>query len=305
MARPVAIISATAALALAVIVPAPAPARPLHTHVSDSRSGGWTANVDSAKRFARGRAGGVRFAFIDPYGRSHQLNGAQTAPMASLFKTLLLATYLSRPSVRHRSLHGWERALLNPMIRRSDSSAATRVRDLLGPGPIIAMAHRAGMQDFSYNPVWGLSRTSSRDQAKFFYHWDRFVPERHQAYARYLLSHIVPSQRWGVGRARPSGWSLFFKGGWAAGTGRVNHQTAFLEHSRCRVAVSVMTEFSPDHHYGSETIEGVSERLLDGINQINCGPRIQHGHAHAHAHPEGPADRGASYSARPRSRLGG
>jgi hypothetical protein len=30
---------------------------------------------------------------------------------------------------------------------------------------------------------------------------------------------VIPSQRWGVGRVRPRGWSIYFKGGWGAGTG--------------------------------------------------------------------------------------
>ena len=94
----------------------------------------------AAKRYARERTGSVRFTFIDPYGRSHSLNPGASSPMASLFKPLLLAAYLSRPDVRDRSLHGWERDLLDPMIRRSANEPATRLRDMLGAGPITAMA---------------------------------------------------------------------------------------------------------------------------------------------------------------------
>ena len=79
--------------------------------------------------------------------------------MASLFKPLVMATYLSRPNVRDRGLHGWERDLLGPMIRCSNNEPATRLRDMLGPGPITAMARKAEMKDFSYHSVWGLSRT--------------------------------------------------------------------------------------------------------------------------------------------------
>ena len=251
-----------------------------HLHDADTVRGGWSPDVKAAKRFARGRTGGVRFAFIDPYGRWHSLNARNGAPMASLFKALLLATYLSQPNVRDRSLHGWERDLLNPMIKRSDNGSATRLRDMLGPGPIKNMARRANMDDFSYNSIWGLSRTSSRDQVRFFSHWDSFVPQRHEDYARYLLSHIVPSQRWGVGRVTPQGWRLYFKGGWGVGTGRVNHQTAFYEKGVCRATLSVMTEYSPDHHYGTETIKGIAERLINGINGVNCGRLTQGGRAY-------------------------
>jgi hypothetical protein len=249
------------------------PGGPPYTGTSHAIHTPWQPNVKAARRYARGRAGDVRFAVMDLRGRMHDLHGARTSPMASLFKALLLATYLSRPNVRDRGLHGWERDLLGPMITRSDNAAATRVRDMLGAGPIVAMARRADMHDFSYNSVWGLSRTSSRDQARFFYRWDHFVPERHEDYARYLLSHIVSSQRWGLAQARPRGWRIFFKGGWGVGTGRVNHQTAFLERRRCRIAISVMTEFSPSHSYGTQTQRGVGERLLQGIRRADCRRR--------------------------------
>ena len=280
MVRSIATLAALSALAL-VAAPAQATGDDVRTHVSGHSAGGWKPHFRAARKFARSRSGDVRIAVIDQFGRINQLNGSRTAPMASLFKALLLATYLSQPGVRHRSLRESERDLLGPMIRRSDNAAATRVRDMLGPGPIVAMTRKARMKDFSYKSVWGLSRTSARDQARFFYRWDRFVPKRHERYARYLLSHIVPSQRWGFGRARPKGWSLFFKGGWGVGTGRVNHQTALLEEGRCRLGISVMTEFSPSHGYGTRTIEGVAERLTRGIGQAHCGGRFAEGPAQA------------------------
>jgi hypothetical protein len=62
--------------------------------------------VSAAKRYARGRHESVRFTFIDPYGRFHSLSPGASSPMASPFKPLLLATYLSRPGVRDHSLQG-------------------------------------------------------------------------------------------------------------------------------------------------------------------------------------------------------
>ncbi len=288
--RRLAIAAVGLSMALAVGVAAQAgaesrAARPVHTTPHGGSAGGWTPKFRSARRYARGRTGDVRFAVIDQFGRMQQLNGARTAPMASTFKALLLATYLSRPSVRNRGLHGWERDLLGPMIRSSNNDAATRVRNILGAGPITAMARRANMQDFHYSSIWGLSRSSARDQARFFWKWDRYVPKRHERYARYLLKHIVPSQRWGFGRAKPKGWDLFFKGGWGVGTGRVNHQTAWIEHGRCRVAMAVQTEFSPGHTYGTQTIEGIAERLTDGIGRAYCGPRTGQGNAHVDVDP--------------------
>src|SRR6266540_133964 len=157
----------------------------------------WKPHVRSAKRYARDRAGEVRFAFIDLGGRMHKFHAAQTVPSASVIKVMFLAAYLRRDSVRHRDLNQSEKDLLSPMIRRSDNDAASRVSAIVGPAAIEALARDAHMRDFRYDPqVWGLSRISSRDQATFMYHLGRYIPRRHWHYARKLLSSIVPSQRW-------------------------------------------------------------------------------------------------------------
>src|SRR6478736_9979925 len=96
-------------------------------------------------------------------------------------------------------------------------------------------------------PIWGLSRTSPRDQARFMLHLDRFIPRRHRHFAMRQLSHIVPGQRWGVGRVRHRGWALYFKGGWGSGSGRVDHQVVLLRRGGHRLALAIFTQFDPDH----------------------------------------------------------
>ena len=77
-----------------------------------------------------------------------------------------------------------------------------------------------------------------------------------------LLNRIVRSQRWGIARARPQGWALYFKGGWGDGDGEVDHQVALLRRGGQRVAVAIMTTANPSHAYGKETLRGVAARLL-------------------------------------------
>jgi hypothetical protein len=248
---------------------------------SDQLDSRWKPAVGAAKRYARGRRGEVRFMFIDPWRRAYRLGEARSAPMASLFKAMLLTTYLSEPGVRDRSLRESDRDLLGPMIKRSDNTTATRVRDIVGAGSVKRTARRADMKDFSYHSVWGLSRTSPRDQAHFFHGIERFIPERHEDYALGLLADIVPSQRWGVGKVDPKGWRLHFKGGWGDGSGRVDHQSALYLRGSCRAAVSIMTEFNPHHAYGKETLEGVAERLMRGFGQVECSRRDDPRNVHA------------------------
>lgn len=223
----------------------------------------WRPHVEAARRYARRREGDVAFAVLDQRGRFHGLRPARTAPAASVFKAMLLVAYL-----RERygeALSRDERALLGPMIRRSDSVAATRVRDLVGRRRIERLARVSGMRDFRYAAVWGESRTSPRDQVRFMYRLRAHVPRRHWPYARFLLSHVVRRQRWGVGRVPHPGWRLYFKGGWGSGSGRVDHQVALLERGRRWIAVAVFTQFDPDHGYGKRTLRGVFARLLRGL----------------------------------------
>jgi Beta-lactamase enzyme family len=240
------------ALLLALAAPAAAEAKP---H--------WHPDIAAARKYAQHRAGEVAFAVIDQRGRFGGYRVRDTAPAASVFKVMLLVALLRERD--HHPLRRRDRRLLAPMIRRSDSYAATVVRNMVGVRRIRRLAWVAGMRDFHYNPVWGLSRTSPRDQARFMYHLQRYIPRRHRAFARYLLSHVVRSQRWGVGRVVPRGWKLFLKGGWGSGSGRVDHQVALLKHGRRRVALAIFTEFDPSHGYGKRTLKGVAARLLRGL----------------------------------------
>jgi hypothetical protein len=189
-------------------------------------------------------------------------------PSASVVKAMLLVAYLRQPDVRRRRLRGTERALLGPMIRRSDDAAASQVCNIVGTGGLARLARRVHMRRFHATRPWGLSTIDVADQTRLFLHIDRQIPSRHRRYAMRLLRSIVPAQRWGIARARPRGWALYFKGGWGSSTGWVDHQVALLRRGRRRMAVAILITSSPSHAYGNETLRGVAARLLRGL-----GPR--------------------------------
>jgi hypothetical protein len=224
----------------------------------------WRPHVRAAAHYAATRAGGISFSVRTSH-RQWGMDTGRTVPSASVLKAMLLVAYLRRPEVRSRKLRRADMALLTPMVRWSDNTAATRVRNIVGDGGLMALAGRSGMRRFRPAAVWGLSRVDAADQTRFFLHIDSYVPRRHRRAAMGLLRTIVPSQRWGVGRVRPRGWALYFKGGWGSGTGAVDHQVALLRRGRRRVAVAVMTTSSPSHAYGCETLRGVFARLLRGL----------------------------------------
>src|SRR4051812_1658074 len=166
----------------------------------------WTPHIARAAKWAGTRQGSITFA-VRTEDRLWGRGLDRQVPSASVFKAMLLVTYLRRSSVRHRALSDDDRALLRPMIRRSDNVAATRVRDIVGNPAVVRLAERAGMSRFEIRDVWGLSLVTARDQSKFLLHIERLLPGRHRAYALRLLRTIVPSQRWGMAQVIPDGWT--------------------------------------------------------------------------------------------------
>ena len=132
-------------------------------------------------------------------------------------------------------------------------------------GPAGPRAPRGHAAHFSTEPDLGPDPDLRRDQTKFFLHLRAFIPARHRPAAFTLLRTIVWEQRWGIARARPDGWTIYFKGGWGSGSGAVDHQVALLTKADERVSIAVLTRFNPNHRYGEQTEEGVARRLLRGL----------------------------------------
>jgi Beta-lactamase enzyme family len=223
---------------------------------------GWAARKQATVRWVEGRQGIVSFAFVDDRGLLRGQRKWRAVPSASVLKAMLLVTYLRQRSVRGRPLRRSDRRLLAPMIRRSDNVTATRVLGIVGVRRLYRLASRAHMRHFRLRSPWGMSEITAGDQARFFYRIDRYLPPRHRRYALRLLATVVRSQRWGIPPKVPSGWRIFFKGGWGSGTGRVTHQVALLTNGSRRLSIAVLTEGNPSHLYGTRTIRGIARRLL-------------------------------------------
>jgi hypothetical protein len=229
-----------------------------------AEAGNWHPDVRAARDYASGRLGQVSIA-VRTERRLYGVAAWRPVPAASVLKAMLLVAYLRQPGVRDRRLRQADLALLAPMVRWSDNVCASRVRDLVGNGGLVRLARRVGMRYFVPASIWGMSRIDAADQTRLFLHLERFLPRRHRDTALRLLRTIVPSQRWGIARARPRGWALYFKGGWGSGSGAVDHQVALLRRGRRRLSLAIMTTGSPSHEYATETLRGVAARVLRGL----------------------------------------
>jgi len=229
----------------------------------------WRPDMTAAERYASHRQGTIAFA-VRTRTRSWGWHATTTFPSASVVKAMLLVAYLDMPSVRARRLRASDGALLVPMIRRSDNDAASKVLSIVGSARVYAVARGARMRRFALvNGWWGLSRIDAADQARFFMRIDVLTARRHRTYALRLLKTITPEQRWGIARARPRGWRLYFKGGWGSGTGLVNHQVALLTRGNKRVSVAILTSGNGSHAYGRQTLRGIAVRLLRGLDSAD------------------------------------
>ncbi|MEK6228553.1 MAG: serine hydrolase [Actinomycetota bacterium] len=263
---PAALCLALAVAATASVTPAGALQVASSPAASDSARG-WRPAVRAARAYASRRTGFTSFALRTPR-RLYGYRGRTTTMSASVVKAMLMVSYLNHRGVRRRKLNGADRALIGPMIRRSENRAASQVRNFVGNGALVRLARRVGMREFAPSPSWGATRISARDQTKLFLNIDRFVVRRHRKFAMRLLGSIVPYQRWGIAKVRPRGWALYLKGGWVRG---IENQVGLLRRGDRRVAVAVFTA-GQSAAYGRETEREVARRLLRGLRR-NSIPR--------------------------------
>ena len=224
----------------------------------------WKPHVNLARRWAGTRSGEISFAVVTG-GHRYMFHGLRMDPMASTVKVMLMTSYLRSRPVRRRNLHPGERRLIRRMIRHSDDFAATEIRNRIGHSGLPHLARTVGIHAFIYSAIWGECRSNPRSQAGFMRRLPDLLPRRHRRFALRQLNRITPSQRWGIGRVRPHGWRLYFKGGWGSGSGAVDHQIALLRRGRHRIGLSIQTMNNPSHAYGKVTLRGVAARLLRGL----------------------------------------
>ncbi len=228
----------------------------------------WKPRTQAALAFARTRVGDHAFSvrttqnnFYPGYRPDHQ------EWSASVVKAMLLTAYIDEPSVSHRKLTSGERATLTGMIEASNNTDAQTIYNQVGNAGLEALAHRVGMTHFATNSqgIWGETLITPRDQTKYFLHIDKYMVSTHRVFGMYLLNHIIPSERWGIGQVNHHGWRLYFKGGWGYGTGLIDSQVALLVRGCTRVSIAVLSMHDGSQPYGNATLFGIFSRLLKGF----------------------------------------
>ncbi|MFE9901018.1 serine hydrolase [Streptomyces achromogenes] len=165
---------------------------------------------------------------LDGTGRTTVVRGADRAyDTASIVKVDILAALLLRAQDAGRPLSEAERALAEPMIRRSDNAAANVLWRRIGRASGLAAANeRLGLTSTTGGPggKWGLTRTTASDQIRLLRAvFDSGGTVRRgsggldgdsRAYVRTLMGRVVSGQAWGVSAAGSPGSRAVLKNGW-------------------------------------------------------------------------------------------
>ena len=185
-----------------------------------------------------------------------------------------VAGRLARRSARARArLRAADHRLVDPMIRRSDNAAATRVLGLRR-SPRACATRRAASACAASGSTGRVGREPHRRlrQTRFVLHFEAQVVARHRADRAAPAAHGRPSQRWGVARVRPDGWRLYFKGGWGSGAGSSSTRSRCCARASDRVAVAVLTRPAPTTTTAERTLRGVFARRCAGCDARHARP---------------------------------
>jgi beta-lactamase class A len=216
-----------------------------------------------AWRFARRRGGQVSLAVVDTGGRLRGRDAGRRYVSASVVKAMLLVAELQRLEQERLRVDPATDDLLRAMVTRSDNAAADAIYLRVGDARVFALARSAGMRRFTVAGYWANARVTAADLARFFSRLRKLLPRRQRRIGLGLLASVVSEQRWGLPRAAPARWKVYFKGGWrSTDRGELVHQVAWLNDGKHDLAIAVLTDGQRSRLYGIQTVRGIANRLL-------------------------------------------
>lgn len=142
---------------------------------------------------------------------------------ASSIKVPIMLAVMARAEDAGRALTAGEKTLLTAMIEQSDNDAASSLyRTVGGRTGMAAWASRFGIEGFvpeAGTGHWGYSTIRPSTMASILerLRTGGLANKANSAYARYLMEHVIASQRFGVGTGSPKGSTVAMKNGWVVG----------------------------------------------------------------------------------------
>jgi Beta-lactamase enzyme family len=276
---------AMVASSVAVAAPPPAAAAtqicqasPVNGQTNTALADKMSADISKA---LQGRAGAVAVDVNDPHeGIICHLNADQHFFSASVVKATILGALLHKAEAQGRSLTAHEKSLAKSMITVSDNSAATALWNDVGRTWLQKFLGLADMNDtvLGRGGSWGLTQITAHNESVLL--WKLLIPgsllkPADQAYELSLMSQVISSERFGVPKGAPAGFTVHVKNGWAplpssSDPWYVNSIGCFTKgDGSADYSIVVLTHETPAHptfSYGVTTIEGVAVPVHQDLN---------------------------------------
>jgi beta-lactamase class A len=229
-------------------------------------------------RYLAAHSGHVTAAVFDRATRRLYVYRPHVAMIAaSIVKVDILATLLARAQALGGHLGAHEEYLCRQMIDESDNGAAQALWELLGDGEYVRRFNIAARLTETRlgGGHWGTTTTSAADQVHLIQligYPNPVLSRSSRAYALDLMTHVDPSQAWGVSAGVSPRAIVALKNGWLpADTGwQVN--SVGLVHGRGRnYAIAVLVDGATTQAAGIQTIEGLSRLVWKQLAPLDDG----------------------------------
>ena len=190
---------------------------------------------------------------------------------ASVMKVTILAALLRKAQEQHRKLTEAELQNAWLMITQSDNTAANYLWFDVGLTFMQHFLNLAKMKHTKLDYHWGLSLLTAQDELQLLTLItgpNDVLTQSSRIYARYLMGHVISSQRWGVPAGAPRGVDVHVKNGWLPYPGsawEINSIGTFTTKHRAYL-IAMLTYGNPSMAYGIDTIEGAAEVIHALLN---------------------------------------
>jgi hypothetical protein len=190
---------------------------------------------------------------------------------ASAIKVTILAALLRKAQEQKRSLTKTELDNAWLMITQSDNDAANYLWSDVGLPFMRHFLALAKMKQTVLAYHWGLSLLTAHDEMlllELITGPNNVLAKPSRIYARYLMAHVIPSQRWGVPAGAPKSVIVHVKNGWLPYPGsawEINSIGTFTTTHRAYL-IAMLTYGNPSMAYGIDTIEGAAEVIHALLN---------------------------------------
>jgi len=194
---------------------------------------------------------------------SCKLNQGTHFDAASAIKVTIISALLLKVG-GYDHLTGAQHATAWAMITRSDNNAATRLWNEVGMAGMQRFLNLAQMSHTRLNVAWGLTELTAQDELtllRLLSGPGKVLATNARRYVLWLMSNVVPYQRWGVPAGAAAGVTVHVKNGWlpypTSYDWHVNSLGVFTG-KHIAYQIVALTAGSPSMQYGIDAIQAAA-----------------------------------------------